>query len=198
MYQILSVTEMHTVWMTCYTDKYQFLCRTIIQFQCPITPNNIHYCTVPLSSSNDLLHRSISNTVPYHYPIPMPCYTDQYPLLYRTIIQFQWLLTPISIHYCTVSLSSSNALLRRSISITVPYHNPDPMPFYTDQYPLLCRTIIKFQSPVFRTCKFLKFNVPSCAIQTKQPYFYKRIDAKRFDSYTEHVLMTALLDMIDT
>jgi len=70
------------------------------------------------------------------------------------------------------------------------------MPFYTNEYPLLCRTIIKFQHLVFRTCNILKFNVPSCAIQTEQTYFYTRIDATRFDSYTEHVLMTALLDMI--
>jgi len=74
--------------------------------------------------------------------------------------------------------------------------HPVWMPCYTDEYPLLCCTIIKFQHLVFRTCNILKFNVPSCAIQTKQPYFYTHIDATRFDSYTEHVLMTALLDMI--
>jgi hypothetical protein len=106
--------------MPCYTDQYPLLYLTIIQLQIPVTPINIHYCTVTLSSSNAVLHRSIFITVPYHYPVTMPCYTDQYPLLYRTIIQLQCPVTPINIHYCTVPLSSYNALLQRSISITVP------------------------------------------------------------------------------
>ena len=50
------------------------------------------------------------------------------------------------------------------------------MPCYSDEYPLLCCTIIKFQHLVFRTCNILKFNVPSCTIQPKQPYFYTRIN----------------------
>jgi hypothetical protein len=141
---------------------------------------NIHYCAVPLSSSNALLQRSIFITAPRHYPGPMPSYIDQYPLLCRTIIQFQCPVTPINIHYCIVPLSSSNALfhrsisitsivplsssnalLHRSISITVSYHYPVPVPSYTDQYPLLCRNIIQFHSLGFRTGNILNFNVRS-------------------------------------
>ena len=70
------------------------------------------------------------------------------------------------------------------------------MPCYTDEYPLLCCTTVKYQSLVFRSFNILKFNVPFCAIQTEQPYFYTRIDGTLLDSYSEHVLMTALLDMI--
>jgi len=50
------------------------------------------------------------------------------------------------------------------------------MKCYIDKYPLLCCTIIKFQSLVFSPRKFLKFNVPFCAIQTKKPHFHKNID----------------------
>jgi hydrogenase-4 membrane subunit HyfE len=48
------------------------------------------------------------------------------------------------------------------------------MTCYTDEYQLLCYTVIKFQPLVFHTCNIIKFNVPFCAIQTKQPHFYTR------------------------
>jgi len=59
--------------------------------------------------------------------------------------------------------------------------------------------LYNYQVPtlVFHPCNILKFNVPSCAIQTKQPHFYTPIDATRFDSCIEHALKTALPDMID-
>jgi len=59
--------------------------------------------------------------------------------------------------------------------------------------------LYNYQVPtlVLHTCNILKFNVPSCAIQTKQPYFYTPIVATRFDSCTEHALKTALPDTID-
>ena len=66
------------------------------------------------------------------------------------------------------------------------------MTCYIDEYPLLCCTIVKFQWPAFHPYNILKFNVPIFDIQTKAPYFYTR-----FDSYTKHVLMAAVLDMID-
>jgi len=38
--------------------------------------------------------------------------------------------------------------------------------------------LYNYQVPtlVFHPCNILKFNVPSCAIQIKQPYFYTPID----------------------
>ena len=50
------------------------------------------------------------------------------------------------------------------------------MTCYIDEYPLLCCAIIKFQPLLFWNCNILKFNVRSCAIQTKRPYFCTPID----------------------
>jgi len=46
------------------------------------------------------------------------------------------------------------------------------MTCYIDEYPLLCCTIIKFQSLVFRTCKFVISKVSFAPFKQKAIFLY--------------------------